>query len=245
MFINAQNPRNRGLKYWLYPMPSRWSGPEWFGPRGVGTITGTATRGLNYLDFDGSTNYVTITKPNQSAPFSRFTVIVDVLVDAWGSLDTLISRGQLGAPFSNFEIRRHISSQFWQGAVGVGGTSYTVDTGTITTGVRHTVAITYDTETLSIYVNGGSKVSNTTPSGNAIDTAGDIRLGENLDFPGRWFDGRIYSVKVFDVALSDDDINRDYHDSLMGYPGYFAPQNDMNFCLRLRKAPSSNNFVIF
>lgn len=60
-----------------------------------------------------------------------------------------------------------------------------------------------------LYIN-GSLVASNTPGGHTLNSAA-FNIGESTVFPGRWFDGGIDEVAVYNTQLSSNDIQQIYN----------------------------------
>jgi PKD repeat protein len=91
--------------------------------------------------------------------------------------------------------------------VNIGGEKNAIGTGTLPLDTWTHLAGTYDGTTLRLYVN-GALVSSTTVGGAIPSSTGPLRIGGNSIWP-EWFAGTIDSVRVYNRALSQSQIQAD------------------------------------
>ena len=74
------------------------------------------------------------------------------------------------------------------------------------------ITATYDGETIRVYRNAGTPVENTTPSGNLNNDTAVLRIGKDSEqSDARHFDGSIDDVRVYNRALSPQEIQQLYN----------------------------------
>jgi hypothetical protein len=91
------------------------------------------------------------------------------------------------------------------------GTNWTFfDTGyTIPLNTWINITYTYNGTTQIVYINGSSIYSNTSASGNLPTNNNQVRIG--FDDNNWWWNGRISSTKIFNRALSSEEILQNYN----------------------------------
>lgn len=158
----------------------------------------------NALDFDGVSDYVQVPDdPNLN--------IAEGTWEAWINFGAIPS--VVGDPMNPLAK----ANQYWihaptddsiQVKVGVGGLRYVATTAPafIEPDVWYHVAGTYDGETLELYVDGQLEDSNTVPSGDIDTTDANLAIG-TWSTPADFFQGIIDEVRIWDEALSADDIS--------------------------------------
>lgn len=100
----------------------------------------------------------------------------------------------------NFEF--HIDEDgeiFWWW--GGGAQELTTTGANITPNQWHHVAVTYESGSQSIYVDGQRRAS-AAQTGALTTNADPFQVGQDQDYPGRFFAGRIDEVRVYDAAIS-------------------------------------------
>jgi hypothetical protein len=184
-----------------------------------GTLTGTANwssdcGGMGVFDFNGSTNYFSVTNASQLQPTSAVTIAAWIKGDAWGAasdVDTILRKGE-GNP-NNYQLvisdgRVELGLDNNDAAGSRGNT-------VLTTGVWYHVAAVWDGATVRIFVNG---VLDNTPPARTGTIGTDTRP---LYIGGRsgadHFDGMVRDVRFYNRALYDADIKK-----LAGLHGLWA-----------------------
>jgi len=117
-------------------------------------------------------------------------------------------------PDCNFFIRTNAGLDGYQGGFRFSNTDYTVDTRSITTANWANITLTYNGNTLSIYVNGvltDSTFIVRSLSTNNLDTllAGSIN-GLTGNSPTEYFAGRINAFHIYNTALNDTQVSELY-----------------------------------
>ena len=158
------------------------------------------------LVFDGNDAYVGLgTHP-------KFNITNQITVSAWIKVNafdknyqTIISKGD-----TSWRLQRNAGTDTLEfGCMGLpipnnswGGIYGKIN---VNDGQWHHAAGTYDGSRISLYVDGASDVS--------VDVVGTIRandyevyIGENVEKPGRFWNGLIDDVRVYNYALSADEI---------------------------------------
>ncbi len=152
-----------------------------------------------YGEFDGASDgYVEIADPGTGSIldlFSNLSVAVWIYPTALPSgsgLATIVSKDE------NFEFHLNSSGQvfWWWG----GGTRQLTTSGSVTLNAWNHIAITYESGSQVIYINGVSQGTNSDST--AITTNNDpLLIGTDLAYPTRRFTGLIDEVKVYDTTL--------------------------------------------
>jgi hypothetical protein len=176
----------------------------------TGTLTGTANwssdcGGMGVFDFNGSTNYVSMTNASHLQPTSALTIAAWVKGDSWGAgtdNDTILRKGEANPNNYALAISDGRVELLLDGSDGSGHRGNTV----LTTGVWYHVAAVWDGATVRIFVNG---VLDNTPPARTGTIGTDTR---SLYIGGRsgadLFDGMVRDVRFYNRALNDSDIKK-------------------------------------
>ena len=200
------------IAYWRLDDGSGTSAADASGNGRTGTLTGgasfTAGQLVGGVGLDGNDGRIVVAHHSSLSP-TAITVAAWVYPDTWsGTLTTIVSKQANQTGFPAFDFRRTPSAATLQAALCVGTTNYTATTpADITAGSWQHVAFTYDGETIIVYLNTSAGTHNTTPSGSLAGTTVDLWIGGNPSFSsGRYFDGKVDEVRIYNRALSGDDI---------------------------------------
>ncbi|MBL7185025.1 MAG: LamG domain-containing protein [Phycisphaerae bacterium] len=160
----------------------------------------------NALQFDGNDTYVNL------GNHAKFSITTQITVSAWIKVNafdknyqTIISKGD-----TSWRLQRNAGTDTLEfGCMGLpipnnswGGIYGRIN---VNDGRWHHAAGTYDGSRISLYVDGALDVS--------VDVTGSIRanddavyIGENVEKPGRFWNGLIDDVRVYNYALGADEI---------------------------------------
>ena len=170
-----------------------------------GTITG-ATWYPNYLLFDGVNDWVKIAQMN----YTNLTIEIVFKKDSLtGSNETLVSNTESGG----YDIYYDAKNKYLAGEIFSNSTWQTV-TSNITLGKISTAVFTYDNSNLKFYTFGNLKNSKpytgniTTTTGNTVMALGVNPAGTSAQ--NNFFKGNIYSVRIYNKALTKDEILHNY-----------------------------------
>ena len=185
-----------------------------------GTISGaTWTTSGKYgsaLDFDGR-DLVTITDANDLDLTRNLTLEAWVRPDTLANGTAVISKasGSIGSTAAGYLLSPSWGTPL--GGVGASGTLRSVTAPAISTGTWSHLAFTSDGTNLSIYINGA--LARTVATGiSAATTTADLKLGFNQLW-STYFDGQIDEVRIYDVTLSQSQIQAD-KDTAVGLDQY-------------------------
>ena len=196
-----------------------------------GTITGaTWEQELgNFFDFDGSSDYVSISANASFNSATAFTVEQWVNPDVVGALDHFSSIYDQQT-FSGRKYLLRFSDTSGNLISYTYDSSGTVDKTLVTTsapisaGNWYHVVMTYDNGAgQAIYVNGEREAFSPFTNG-AINTANvsDLYIGAINDFLGTYdFNGKMGQFRMYSSALSIDDIRQNYNFTKPRYPNEF------------------------
>ena len=183
-----------------------------------GTLTGNIAAGSGWtggkvggaLQFNGSNDYVNM--PNDTNfDTSERTVCL------WFNQNSLTSAGTSQYMFSSgtgspnrFYMKVDNDDQRCQ--VGNSGPGEVYVRDVVSAGVWYHVALTYTLDasgnTARVYFNGGS--SSNTASGFNLSGASNVTVGSFRDGSSNWFNGKVDDVRVYNRALSADEIKAIY-----------------------------------
>lgn len=110
--------------------------------------------------------------------------------------------------------------------VTVGVTQYLTEASVPTVGSWHHVAGTYDGETTYLYLDGVQVGSNTNPSGLISGDTTAVNIGRSSGY-GRYFNGQIDEVKIYNRALSATELSKRY--GTAGVPKVRGDYADLRF----------------
>jgi hypothetical protein len=182
-----------------------------------GTVSGTATwstdcGGMGVFDFNGSTNYVSVTNASHLQPPTALVVAAWIKGDTWGAgtdVDVILRKGE-GSP-NNYQLAVTDGkvTLYLEDTDGAGVKGNTV----LATGQWYHVAAVWDSSTVKIYVNG---ILDNTPATRTGSIGTDTRP---LYIGGRattdLFDGMMRDVRFYNRALYESEIK--YLAGLIGF----------------------------
>ncbi|WP_440876238.1 DUF6701 domain-containing protein [Thalassotalea sp. PLHSN55] len=147
-----------------------------------------------YGEFDGVNDYV------QVSDNATLDIQSELTVTTWINPDRLPSSGLMTilSKDENYEFHLTPSGEinwWWQSG------AYSTSGANITPGNWYHIAITYKSGQQVIYVNGVNR-GEESYTGNLILNSDPLQIGQDQGYPGRYYDGKIDEVKVFDSALS-------------------------------------------
>ena len=168
------------------------------------------------LSFDGVNDWVTVADTTGS-PLDLTT---GMTIEAWvkpetlNGWDTAVLK-ERGAGLLSYALYAHDGAPFGGGTavpagyVRAAGVDQAVrGTGALAIGEWSHIAMTYDGATQRLYVN-GVLVRSRAQTGNAAVGNGALRIGGNNSFAGEFFRGLIDEVRIYNRALSLDEIAAD------------------------------------
>lgn len=167
---------------------------------GATVVNGKVSNAYNFISAEN--DYVRI-------PSNSTLSVEEVTVAAWVKPDSSKAYEYIfDGPGHNYLIKENDGTEQPQGGIVVNGTVFIVDgTTTFVEGQWYHVAMTYDRETLRLYVNGVLEGSNSNPSGPIETTVGEARIGSYTGARGVFFgdypfNGSIDEIYVYNRALS-------------------------------------------
>jgi len=177
-----------------------------------GTVSGAAgwstlCTGVGALNFDGSTNYVSIPNAPQLQPTATLTLAAWVRGDSWGvagDVDAILRKGEANPNNYQFSIVDGRVALFLDDSDTGGVRGNTV----LATGQWHHVAATWDGANVRIYVNGQLDNTPTARTGTIGADARPLYIG---GYSGSdQFDGLVRDARLYCRALSASEIVRLY-----------------------------------
>jgi len=156
-----------------------------------------------YGEFNGSNSYVQLDSDN-----SLISLASELSITAWINPDVLPTGSNLKAIVSkdeNYEFHLNSSGEifWWWG----GGTKELTTSGAnITPSTWYHLAITYKDGQQKIYIDGVEKATSSR-TGNLTLNNDSFQVGQDQGFSGRYFDGSIDEVRIFDRYLTQADVN--------------------------------------
>ena len=168
-----------------------------------GTIKG-ATWQENSLNFDGQNDWVNCYKSNTDYKTIEVTF-------AFNKLDTtenqyIIGNWQSGGGGILFNSKtKRIAGQYY-----IDGTYHNVISQMdIEPNNKYTVSLTYDGNKVKLYINGILN-SEKEISGVIKQTSEVMAIGRQPSNSLRWFNGRVYSARIYDRGLTEDEVKTNY-----------------------------------
>jgi hypothetical protein len=189
------------------------SGTTWSDLSGNGN-TGTLTNGPTFnsanggtIVFDGVDDFISV--PDSTSWDFTVGVSIDfwVYVNAYGSSGTMFIHQQSGATFGGFEI--------WSNRSGVilfnknGGVSLVVSTASFVLNSWNHIVCTANGTTAIIYLNSISIGSAST--GLPDNVTGILRIGGWIGGSGYQVNGRLASMKIYNIALTASQVLQNYN----------------------------------
>jgi hypothetical protein len=160
------------------------------------------------LNFNGGDGYVSIPNSNSLMPTSSVTVeawVKRVGIDPSGNAAIFEKRppsNDAGYFLDGVDARFYIYADgSWANTERVGATP--------ADGIWHFIVGTYDGSQIKVYVDGVLK-DTVSKSGNITSTTAEAMIGRSLAAPNNPFIGTIDEVRVYDRALSSEEIMTDY-----------------------------------
>ena len=181
------------------------------GNSGTATGTGWSPSGKygKALSFDGTSSIVTIPDSNSLDLSSGMTIEAwvnptAVGADAWSWRTVVLKEQPAGMAYA---LYANNGSARPAGQVNIGGEQNALGVAQVPVGTWTHLAVTYDGDSLELYVN-GLQVGSKTQSGFILASDGPLRIGGNAVW-GEYFAGLIDEVRVYNRALSRDEITAD------------------------------------
>ncbi|MEO1348073.1 MAG: NF038122 family metalloprotease [Cyanobacteria bacterium J06635_15] len=178
-----------------------------------GTLVNFATNGShwvagqigNALDFDGDNDRIEVLDTPELDITDQITLAAWVNADSFDDWDGLITKGTSDIPYS-LDLRADGRLSFtanYSISGGVGGGEWLSNT-VLTTNQWHHIAATYDGNAVRFYIDGQLDSNVVYTDMTFATTSQSLVLG--ADLTGSYFDGEIDDARVYNRALSDEEI---------------------------------------
>lgn len=161
--------------------------------RNVGVRAGRIQTGLA---FDGTNDYVSI------ANESNFDFTSQMTVEAWIKVNTFTTSYQAVVTKGDhsWRIQRYANTNVLEFDVTIGGVDRrAIGNRSVNDGKWHHVAGVYNGSQVQLYID-GTLDSYTAATGNIDNTSHVVAIGENIEATGRYFNGQIDEVRVWNYA---------------------------------------------
>lgn len=172
-------------------------------------ITGVSGKFGNALNFDGDHDYVDFG--------SGVTGLItgDYTVEAWIKPTSLLSGRHVAVSFSYMELGYNAGKvYFWQAYDGSWTKGYKYTSPTVlldVTEFSHIVGVFHEDAGVDLYVDGNWIGSDTTKTGTSVNIFGNTYAGVWYTATGGgWFDGIIDEVRIWDGAMTFDQIQESF-----------------------------------
>ena len=162
-----------------------------------------------HLNFDGTDDYITLSNE------SNFDFTNQITVEFWMNSNTLPQQWDALIAKGDDSWRIALTSA---GNIGFAGTNAFTDffsTISVTDGNWHHIAATYDGVNAKIYIDGVLE-NQIAGSANINNSAYNVSFGENLQAQGRYYNGNMDEVRIWNVARTATQINASKNCELQG-----------------------------
>jgi hypothetical protein len=186
---------------------------SWSNGNGAGRVVGVrAGRVQTALNFDGVNDYVSI--PNES----NFDFTNSMTAEAWIKVNSfsvayqsVITKGD-----NSWRIQRYSTTNVLEFTCVIGGVNKTViGSRSVNDGKWHHIAGTYNGSQMTLYID-GTVDGYLATTGNIDNSAYAVYIGENAQMTGRYFNGQIDEVRLWNAALSTSTLRNQMNKTLIG-----------------------------
>ena len=163
--------------------------------------------GRSAAEFDGTTGIVRIPHHGVYDITEAITLAAWIRADSLNTSNTIVAKGDTA-----WRLHQNNSNERFAGHFNLSGGGWTTGAESLTYpghGRWLHVVSTYDGSDLKVYINGQLEESASVP-GTMVTNAVDVTIGENLEYPGRFWHGGISDVRVYNRALNLWEINKIY-----------------------------------
>ncbi len=185
-----------------------------------GTWSGTAGYatspwGQSVLNLNGSSNYVDYGTPSDLTG-TTISVCAWLNPDSFASHEPIVSYGDMAA-FTGYKILITSDSDYYMASASSGSKSNSNTGVDGEVGRWDFVVAIFDDTTYHFYLNGQHKYSSA-PGKRAISaSSSSFKIGRTGDDWGGYFDGKIGEVRIYNIALTDEEIKQLYQMNLPRY----------------------------
>lgn len=185
----------------------------WTNGNGAGRLVGVrAGRVQTALTFDGTNDYVNI--PNEST----FDFTNAMTVEAWIRVNAFTTPYQaiVTKGGASWRIQRYASTNLIEYSINIGGVNKTVvGSRSVNDGKWHHIAGTYNGSQLTLYID-GTVDGYISCSGNIDNNNYNVYIGENAENTGRYFNGQIDEVRLWNYCQNASSIKNLMNKTLIG-----------------------------
>lgn len=159
----------------------------------------------NGISFDGVDDYIKTTQVSSfPSGSSQYTLEINFICETLKNRNNLINLGIYKSSGNANGIYIYnsagISHWYWDNDL---GTESIIETGNV-----YTITALYNGANRRIYLN-GQMVAEDNATPNTI--LGNITIGDEIPNQDGFFNGKVYSVRIYDRALTDAEINNNYN----------------------------------
>jgi len=170
-----------------------------------------------YFSFDGSDDYIgTNFQPN----YDFITVNVWFWSGAFSTFGTntcIVANSQVSSPYPSFDIRKRITGALQlQFAISSSGSEIGQDIGFINDYTWYNVQFTYDGTTVKCWLN-SIQVVNYSIAGTLRNSTSNLFIAKNPAFAGRNAAINVSQLFIYNRALTDSEIQRNYNATKQRY----------------------------
>jgi hypothetical protein len=170
-----------------------------------------------YFSFDGSDDYI---ETNFQPNYDFITVNVWFWSGAFSTFGTntcIVANSQVSSPYPSFDIRKRITGALQlQFAISSSGSEIGQDIGFINDYTWYNVQFTYDGATVKCWLN-GIQVVNYTIAGTLRNSTSNLFIAKNPAFAGRNAAIYVSQLFIYNRALSEAEIQRNYNATKQKY----------------------------
>lgn len=202
------------------------------------------------LDLDGANDKIGVQDATELNPTGPFTMEVWINADSWESAihaGAVIDK-QATSPDRGYNITVGEAGRA-QFTVSIDGVWKSAATNAIMgLNTWYHIAGVYDGSSVSIYINGILQASSAVSGSADHSTGTDLYFGENPTWSGRYFDGTLDEVRIWDYAKTAADILNQYTIELTGSETdllAYWPMNEGTGTAVGDFAPGGNNALMF
>lgn len=164
------------------------------------------------LYFDGASHLEVTHSASLNIQYTSIAVWAYFTSLASGGFHTIVSKQDSGAPYDPFDLRRVDSDMQFSASSSTTEYQAAASGFSISVNVWYHFVGVFDGDNTHIYINGVLNNTNTSPSGAVLGTTtANLGIGENPTFTGRYHEGYMHDLRIYDRALSPVEIQRIYN----------------------------------